>query len=46
MIERFFSESPSEILIYPKYGLKKISTNFFSRKKNKDRNTFQGKFYC
>ena len=45
MIERFFSESPPEILIYPKYGLKNYQLTSLVEKRIKERNTFQGKFY-
>ena len=45
MIERFFSESPPEILIYPNYGLKNYQLTSLVEKRIKDRNTFQGKLY-
>ena len=45
MIERFFSESPPEILIYPKYGIKNYQLTSLVEKRIKERNTFQGKFY-
>ena len=45
MIERFFSESPPEILIYPNYGLKNYQLTSLVEKRIKERNTLQGKFY-
>tara|TARA_A100001388_G_C28423766_1_gene336372 strand:+ start:135 stop:275 length:141 start_codon:yes stop_codon:yes gene_type:complete len=43
MIERFFSESPKEILIYPKYGIKNYQLTTLVEKRLKERNTYQGK---
>tara|TARA_B100000989_G_scaffold109382_1_gene80265 strand:+ start:1755 stop:2681 length:927 start_codon:yes stop_codon:yes gene_type:complete len=43
MIERFFSESPKEILIYPKYGIKNYQLATLVEKRLKERNTYQGK---
>ena len=45
IIERFFSESPKNLLIYPKYGLKNFEVIHLVEKRLKARNTFQGKKY-
>ena len=45
IIERFFSESPKNLLIYPKYGLKNFEVIHLVEKRLKERNTFQGKKY-
>ena len=45
IIERFFSESPASMLIYPKYGLKNFEVKHLVEKRLEDRNTFQGRLF-
>ncbi|MBO97404.1 MAG: TIGR01212 family radical SAM protein [Flavobacteriales bacterium] len=45
IIERFFSESPSRLLIFPKYGLKNFEVKYLVEKRLEERNTFQGKLF-
>ena len=43
IIERFFSESPASMLIYPKYGLKNFEVKYLVEERLEKRNTFQGR---
>ena len=43
IIERFFSESPASMLIYPKYGLKNFEVKHLVEQRLEQRNTFQGR---
>ena len=43
IIERFFSESPPRMLIYPKYGLKNFEVKHLVEKRLEERKTFQGR---
>lgn len=43
IIERFFSESPARMLIYPKYGLKNFEVKHLVEERLEKRNTFQGR---
>ncbi len=45
IIERFFSESPARLLIYPKYGLKNFEVNSLVEKRLVLRDTFQGRLF-
>ena len=45
IIERFFSESPSRMLIHPKYGLKNFEVKHLVEKQLEKRNTYQGKSF-
>jgi len=45
IIERFFSESPDKMLIYPRYGLKNFEIKHLVEKNLKGRNTFQGRLF-
>ena len=45
ILERFFSESPSNMLIYPKYGLKNFEVKHLVERRLVERNTFQGKLF-
>ena len=45
IIERFFSESPSRMLIYPKYGLKNFEVQHLVNKRLLERDAWQGKLH-
>lgn len=45
IIERFFSESPAHMLIYPKYGLKNFEVKDLVEKRLKERATIQGRLF-
>ena len=45
ILERFFSESPSNMLIHPKYGLKNFEVKHLVERRLEERNTFQGKLF-
>jgi len=45
IIERFFSESPASMLIYPKYGLKNFEVKHLVEKRLEERNAFQGRLF-
>ena len=45
IIERFFSESPSRMLIYPKYGLKNFEVKHLVNKRLEERDAWQGRLY-
>ena len=45
IIERFFSESPERMLIYPKYGLKNFEVKSLVDKRLIERDTYQGKLF-
>ena len=45
IIERFFSESPSNMLIYPKYGLKNFEVKHLVDKRLEEKDTFQGRLF-
>jgi len=45
IIERFFSESPSRMLIHPKYGLKNFEVKHLVEKRMEERDTFQGRLF-
>ena len=45
ILERFFSESPSKMLIHPKYGLKNFEVKHLVERRLVERNTFQGKLF-
>jgi len=42
IVERFFSESPAKMLIYPKYGLKNFEVKHLVEKRLEERNAMQG----
>ena len=42
IVERFFSESPAKMLIYPKYGLKNFEVKHLVKKRLEERNAMQG----
>ena len=43
IIERFFSESPSNMLIYPQYGLKNFEVKYLVEKRLEERDAMQGR---
>ena len=43
IIERFFSESPSSMLIYPQYGLKNFEVKYLVEKRLEERDAMQGR---
>lgn len=43
IIERFFSESPSNMLIYPQYGLKNFEVKHLVEKRLEERDSMQGR---
>tara|TARA_B110000211_G_scaffold134608_1_gene154265 strand:- start:2412 stop:3347 length:936 start_codon:yes stop_codon:yes gene_type:complete len=43
IIERFFSESPSSMLIYPQYGLKNFEVKHLVEKRLEERDAMQGR---
>ena len=43
IIERFFSESPSRMLIYPQYGLKNFEVKHLVEKRLEERDAMQGR---
>ena len=45
ILERFFSESPAKMLIYPKYGLKNFEVKHLVNKRLEERDTWQGRLY-
>jgi len=45
IVERFFSESPNKLLIFPKYGLKNFEVKSLVEKRLEERNTQQGRLY-
>ena len=45
IVERFFSESPARMLIYPKYGLKNFEVKHLVGKRLEERDTYQGKLF-
>lgn len=45
IIERFFSESPARMLIYPKYGLKNFEVKHLVEKRLHERNAMQGRLF-
>ena len=45
VIERFFSQSPQRMLIFPKYGKKNFEVKHLVQKRLIERRTFQGRFY-
>ena len=45
IIERFFSESPAKMLIYPKYGLKNFEVKHLVEQCLEERNTMQGRLF-
>ncbi len=45
IIERFFSESPARMLIYPKYGLKNFEVKHLVEKRLEERNAMQGRLF-
>ena len=45
IIERFFSESPSRMLIHPKYGLKNFEVKHLVEKRLEERDTKQGRLF-
>ena len=42
IVERFFSESPSDMLIFPKYGLKNFEVKDLVDRRLEERDTYQG----
>ncbi len=45
ILERFFSESPASMLIYPKYGLKNFEVKYLVEKRLEERNSKQGRLF-
>ncbi len=45
ILERFFSESPARMLIYPKYGLKNFEVKYLVEKRLEERNAIQGRLF-
>ena len=45
IVERFFSESPAKMLIYPKYGLKNFEVKHLVEKRLEERDSIQGRFF-
>jgi radical SAM superfamily enzyme len=45
IIERFFSESPEKMLIFPKYGLKNFEVKHLVEKRLEQRNAKQGRLF-
>ena len=45
ILERFFSESPANMLIYPKYGLKNFEVKHLVDKRLDERNAAQGRLF-
>ena len=45
IVERFFSESPAKMLIYPKYGLKNFEVKHLVEKRLEERDTIQGRLF-
>ena len=43
IIERFFSESPDKMLIYPRYGLKNFEVQHLVQRRLNERETYQGR---
>ena len=45
IVERFFSESPARMLIYPKYGLKNFEVKHLVEKRMEERDAWQGRLF-
>ena len=45
IVERFFSESPAKMLIYPKYGLKNFEVKHLVEKRLEERDSVQGRLF-
>ena len=45
VVERVFSESPTRLLIYPKYALKNFEVTKLVEKRLNERDTFQGRLF-
>ncbi|MGY8987033.1 MAG: TIGR01212 family radical SAM protein [Flavobacteriales bacterium] len=45
IVERFFSESPDRMLIYPKYGLKNFEVKHLVEKRLEEREAVQGRLF-
>ena len=45
IVERFFSESPARMLIYPKYGLKNFEVKHLVEKRLEEREAVQGRLF-
>lgn len=45
IVERFFSDSPPNMLIHPRYGLKSFEVKHLVERRLEERNTFQGKLF-
>ena len=45
IVERFFSESPSHMLIFPKYGLKNFEVKDLVDRRLEERDTYQGRLF-
>ena len=45
IVERFFSESPSDMLIFPKYGLKNFEVKDLVDRRLEERDTYQGRLF-
>ena len=45
IVERFFSESPSRMLIFPKYGLKNFEVKDLVEKRLEERDSIQGRLF-
>lgn len=45
IVERFFSESPASMLIYPQYGLKNFEVKHLVEKRLQERNAMQGRLF-
>ena len=45
IVERFFSESPARMLIYPKYGLKNFEVKHLVEKRLEEREAIQGRLF-
>lgn len=45
IVERFFSESPARMLIYPKYGLKNFEVKHLVEKRMEERDVWQGRLF-
>ena len=45
IVERFFSESPASMLIYPKYGLKNFEVKHLVEKRLEERQAMQGRLF-
>ncbi len=45
IVERFFSESPARMLLYPKYGLKNFEVKHLVEKRMEERDAIQGRLF-